>query len=309
MTVSRRDFLGGLVSAALFNRLYGAAEGEPQLKFGYLSDPHLCRMTPANEVAFAHALKGFAAANVDAVVVSGDLLDMGTVEEMERLLAVWRAAFPNGQANDGRPVTPFVVWGNHDYMCASYMRRMTPAQIDGAFPHRMMDEKDRWWRELTGDPFPGEVFHKKIRGFSFVGAHWGHEEETGDWMKAHAADIDTSRLFFHVQHPHPADTVYGDKGGPQLVRKFLSQHPNCLSLSGHSHLSMDHGKALWQGSFAAMTGSVPANHAAILSVHPDRLVIARRDVKHARDLPEWVLPLPLAPHADQPFPFLTQKNI
>lgn len=303
MSMTRRRFLGGLVSAAVFNRLYGASEGEPQLRFGFVSDAHLCVMTPATEAALAAALKRFARANVDAVVVSGDLLDMGTVEEMERLLAVWRDAFPGGKALDGRPVTPFVVWGNHDYMNASYMRRMTPAQLKAAFPRRMIDDKDRWWRELTGDPFPGEVFHKRIRGFSFVGAHWGHEDETGPWMAAHRAEVDTSKLFIHVQHPHPADTVYADPNGPQGVKRFLSGYPNCLSLSGHSHLSMANGKALWQGSFTAMTGSIPVNHAAILSVHPDRLVIARRDVKHDRDLPEWVLPLPLAPRPGRPFPF------
>ena len=30
--ITRRGFLGGLVSAALFDRLYGAAEGDPLIR-------------------------------------------------------------------------------------------------------------------------------------------------------------------------------------------------------------------------------------------------------------------------------------
>lgn len=303
--ITRRGFLGGMVSAALFDRLYGAAEGDPLVRFGFVSDAHLCVMTPEAEAALRKAFARFAAANVDAVVVSGDLLDMGTVEEMELLLQIWRSSFPSGRAQDGRSVTPFVVWGNHDYMQASYMRRMTPSQLNAAFAKRMIDDKDRWWRELTGEPFPGEVYHRKIRGFSFVGAHWGHEDETGPWMEAHRAEIDTSKLFVHVQHPHPAGTVYGDAGGPAAVKTYLSACPNCLSLSGHSHLSMEPAQALWQGSFTALTGSIPGRNSAILSVYPDRLVIARRNVGKNLDLPEWALPLPLKPQPGRVFPFAT----
>lgn len=295
MSLSRRQFITGLVSASLFNRLFGAAQGEPLLRFGFLSDAHLGLANDGNNAAFAAALARFAAANVDAVVMSGDLLDTGSEAEMELLLDAWRTAFPTGAAADGRPVTPFPVWGNHDYMDASYMRTMTPEELRTAYPHCMIDDKDRWWRELTGEPFPGEVFHKKIRGFSFVGAHWGHEDESGPWIEAHAAEIDTEKLFIHVEHPHPYNTVYAEASGPQGVKEFLSSYPTCLSLSGHSHLSMNDDRALWRGAFTAMTGSVPSKHTALISVHPDRVVIARRDVKNGVDLPEWVLPIATAP--------------
>ena len=74
--ITRRGFLGGLVSAALFDRLYGAAEGDPLIRFGFVSDAHLCVMTPEAETALRKAFERFTAANVDAVVVSGDLLDI-----------------------------------------------------------------------------------------------------------------------------------------------------------------------------------------------------------------------------------------
>jgi len=291
MKVSRREFLGGLLAAAAFNRVFGEPEEKPLVRFGFLSDAHLNPMTPGMGRSFAAALQRLASENVDAVVSGGDLLDMGTAEEMELALAAWRQAFPQGRARDGRPVTPFFVWGNHDYMQASYMRRMSPAQLQGAFPRRMVAEKDRWWRELTGEAFPGEVFHRKIRGVSFVGAHWGHEDETGPWMTAHAAEIDTAHPFVHVEHPHPAQTVCGDASGPTAVRDYLARLPTCLSLSGHSHYPLSGRKTFWRGPFAALTGSQPGLHTSIVSVYPDRFVIAPYDMKAGCALPEWVAPV------------------
>lgn len=86
--------MGGLVAAAAFNRVFGEPQGEPLLRFGFTSDPHLCLMTPPTEKALEKALDEFARRNVDAVVISGDLCDMGTAEEMEMFLRLWEKAFP-----------------------------------------------------------------------------------------------------------------------------------------------------------------------------------------------------------------------
>ena len=288
-TLSRWIFLFGLAAAALMSACAGAAESEPLLRFGFLSDPHLNVASESSQTAFANALSHFAACDVDAVVMSGDLLDTGSEEEMQLVLTAWRSAFPNGRGPDGREVVPFVVWGNHDYMDASYMRTMTPDELASAYPHQMRNDKDRWWRELAGEPFPGEVYHRKIRGFSFVGAHWGHEDETGPWMEAHAAGVDTSRFFVHVQHPHPYGTVYGEASGPKEVKNLLSAYPNCLSLSGHSHLSLADDRALWQGAFVALTGSTPSRQVAVIRVYVGRVEIARRDMAANVELPLWTL--------------------
>lgn len=288
MQLSRRSFLGGLAAAAAFNRVFGEPAEEPLVRIGFLSDPHLKVSDSSSQTAFEKVLNRFAAQNVDVVVCGGDLLDTGQTEEMERALASWRRVFPNGQTYDGRTVTPFFVWGNHDYMDSSSMRALTPEQLATAYPHPMMSDKDHWWRELTGEAFPGEVFHRRIRGISFVGAHWGHEDEVVSWMTAHAAEIDTTRPFIHVQHPHPAQTVCGDDSGSVVVRGFLGHYPTCLSLSGHSHYSLARSKAFWRGSFTALTGSMVLNHSSVISVYPDRFVIVPYDEQTETPLPEWV---------------------
>jgi len=288
MELSRRAFLGGALSFACAGRLCGAVSSVPRVRFGFLSDVHLNEAVPARLAAFEKALVRFACANVDAVVCAGDLLDTGTAEEMELVLASWRTAFPGGRAGDGRPVTPFFVWGNHDYMDSSAMRKLTAEELAAAYPHQMRAEKDRWWRELTGEAFPGEVFHRKIRGVSFVGAHWGHEDETGPWMTAHAAEIDTAHPFVHVEHPHPAQTVCGDASGPTAVRDYLAGLPTCLSLSGHSHYSLAGKDAYWRGSFTALTGSVATSHSCLVEVFDDRFEIAPYDESADRAMPTWV---------------------
>ncbi len=300
--IGRRGFLGGLVSAVLCERLLGATKGEPALRIGFISDSHVCLMMPSNNEAFDKALAFLAERNVDVVVISGDVTEFGTPDELQMVLDAWNKAFPDGKAADGRRTEKFIVWGNHDYACASYMGRMTQRQLRGAFPRMLIDEKSLWWKRFYGEEFPGEVFVKTIKGVPFVGAHWGHEDESVEWMKSHPEAVDTSRFFVHVEHPHPYNTVYRQKNGPKAIREFLDAHPACLSLSGHSHLSVANPQALWRGSFTAMTGSTPSSHATVLSLYPDRLLIERRSLKHDSPIgPDWALPLPLAGNPASPF--------
>ena len=300
--VCRRHFLSGLISAALCEKLLGKTKGDPTLRIGFISDSHVCLMMPDNNKAFEKALAYLASRNVDVVVISGDLTEFATPEEMQILIDTWNRTFPGGRAADGRVASKFIAWGNHDYACASYMGRMTKEQLRGAFLRMMIDDKAYWWQRICGEDFPGEVYAKTFNGIQFVGAHWGHEEESVDWMKAHPEAVDTSKFFVHVEHPHPYKTVYEQSSGPKAVRKFLDAHPNCLSLSGHSHLSVATPQALWHGTFAAMTGSTPSRHAMVLGIYSDRMLIERRDLKRNCPAgPDWALPFPLAGNSGAPF--------
>lgn len=335
MTLSRRDFFGGLLSTACVawtRRTCGAQAGEPLLRFGFASDTHLAFGDDPRQLG--RVFDWFHDRNVDAVVLSGDITEGGFDDEIDFLMEIWNTAFPQGVAADGRTVERFWVWGNHDYKDASYMRNLPPARKAEDLRISMFAHKDATWRKMFGEPFPGEVFHKTIRGFSFVGAHWGHEDETGAYLKAHAKDIDTSKLFFHVQHPHPPRTVYSPgQTDKSILRNDLSRHSNCFSLSGHGHESAAYESALWQGAFTALGGSstkspgaltprenggwvprmqtprpvTPAvdagrgSHAMIVSVYAHELVVERHEFVYDEPLgEEWVLPLPLETHPDAP---------
>lgn len=335
MALSRREFFGGLFSAAgvaLTRRAVGAQAGEPLLRFGYASDTHLAFGDDPQQLG--RVFGWFRDRNVDAVVLSGDVTEGGFDGEMDFLLEIWNGAFPGGTAADGRKVEKFWVWGNHDYKDASYMRNLPPERKAADLKVSMLAHKDATWRKLFGEPFPGEVFHRTVKGFSFVGAHWGHEDEVGDYLAAHANEIDTSKVFFHVQHPHPAGTVYHpSRTSKSKLRNDLSRYPNCFCLSGHGHESVAYESALWQGDFTALGGSstksagtfVPrenggwapwaripepitpsigtgnGSHAMLVSVYAHEIVIERHEFVHDEPLgEEWVLPLPLQTHPDAP---------
>ena len=139
--IGRRHFLGGLISAALCERLLGKTKGDPVLRIGFISDSHVCLMMPDNNKALEKAFAYLAARNVDVVVISGDVTEFATPEEMQIVIDAWDKTFPGGRAADGRTTAKFIAWGNHDYACASYMGRMTPQQLRGAFPRMMIDDK------------------------------------------------------------------------------------------------------------------------------------------------------------------------
>ena len=159
--VGRRHFLGGLLSAALCERLLGKTTGDPTLRIGFISDSHVCLMMPDNNKAFEKALAYLAARNVDVVVISGDVTEFGTPEELQIVIDTWNRAFPGGRAADGRTTAKFIAWGNHDYACASYMGRMTKQQLRGAFPRMLIDEKAYWWSASAARTSPAKCSRRR----------------------------------------------------------------------------------------------------------------------------------------------------
>lgn len=334
--MTRREFLGGF--AAVFaslsaKRLWGEAlANEPLLRFGVMSDTHL--ETTDDPATLGRVLRYLRERNVDAVVISGDITERGLNDEVDFLMRIWEDAFPGGVAADGRRVEKFFVWGNHDYADASYMRKLPRDEYAALVAKSIMGDKEAAWRRIGEGAYPGETFAKKIKGFSFVGTHWKHENETGAWLKAHP-EVDTSKLFFYVQHPHPAGTVFVQTERKKFsgVREDLKAYPNCFSISGHSHLSVSDDMALWQGEFTAMgTGSTKSvsfrkgretspgfdanvyiphtrqmeggkpSQASIVSVYENRLIVERHEFRFGGSLGDaWELPLPLETHPENPF--------
>lgn len=332
---SRREFLGKLAlvfASASAQRLFGAASAtEPLLRFGILSDTHL--QTTDDPEQLGRVFRSLRARNVDAVVISGDITERGLNTEIEFLMKIWNTAFPGNTSADGRPVEKFFVWGNHDYSDASYMRRLPPAELVAQKAISVIGDKDAAWKRIGEGVFPGETFTKTIKGFSFVGTHWGHENEAGPWLKAHP-EVDTSKFFVYVQHPHPAGTVYNPSPKKKAgIRTDLAAYPNCFSISGHSHQSITDALMFWQGDFTAIgTGStksvsirggydnsgfkpepgkpVPhnrpcrsggASQGQVASVYADRLILERYEFKNDEILADaWEIPLPLETHPTAP---------
>ena len=272
----RRQFLG---SAAAFAGALAfphglLASGTPNLRFGFLSDVHLCR-TPgdmfSSRTSFVRALSWYRERGVDAIVVSGDLTETGYAHELMDFAASWNEVFPGNRAPDGRHVERIFVYGNHDvadWLEGNY-------KSDGERRREMIcyDMKGHWERAF-GEPFE-PAYVKTVNGSAFICAHWPikegmkgyHFSAVGtNWPKMTAGaelvgriapTLDPAKPFFYVQHAHPKNSCFGpwaSCGDDGTSTAALARFPNAVALSGHSHYSLTDERSVWQGGFTSVGG-------------------------------------------------------
>ena len=307
-----------------------------ELKIGVLSDPHLS--VTGDDFGLSECLKGLQNRRVDVVVLAGDLADTGLVVEYERFHKLWMEVFGDMPGRNGTPEL-VIVWGNHDYRRASILRgKADDASIADSL---MINHKDEVWRMLTGDPFPGEIYARTIKGFRFVATHWGHEKKIGSWLQQHADELSGTKPFFYVLHPPPPGTVFTDRAATEgTVSDVLRGYTNCFSISGHLHANLADDTALWQGAFTAMNAGVTHNavprhgtgvgpyrngcfkmakakppyphmgtcptmagwHGSVVTVLDGRISVERVDFKTGQRIgDDWEIPLPLKAHPNEPF--------
>ena len=256
MKTSRRGFLSLAAGAAVWGwgggRLFAAQGERPPLRIGAVSDIHIsfkgkkenCFQYGAHGT-FRAALEYFRDMKVDAVTVTGDLADSGRLSELEAAGQIWREVFPDDKLPDGSHVEPIFIYGNHDYF--GHVKNATLVRQDLA---------GSWKKAFGRDWSP--VYHVKVKGYTFIGMHWGHEKDLPAYIKAHEAELDLKapRPFFCLQHPIPKDTLFAHSGkwgeDKGQVTKCLSAYPNAVSFSGHTHMATTDVREVWQGAFTAI---------------------------------------------------------
>ena len=277
--ITRRWFIGSGVSFGAFGGCRflcgsGDSSGAPNVKFGVVSDIHIvCRAKPGdsetkenNELTFVRTLEWFRDQGVDGVIVAGDMADQGIIDQLQIVAEAWNRVFPGDRAPDGRKVERLFVYGNHDLGGVPYARGRFSGKTESEISRLIIYPDPRAaWENVFHEPF-APIWTKEIKGYRFVGAHWwsaqgckGFDETfnngVADWYAAHASEIDPSRPFFHIQHPHPKNTCYGpwawghDIG---LTTKALSRFPNAVAFSGHSHYPLTDERSVWQGAFTSV---------------------------------------------------------
>ena len=344
MGVSRRCFIGSLVAGAGAVALAKGKIGAPDLRVGILSDTHTGRVPegpgkdPVYE-AIERALEFFKRQNADAVLIAGDFTNGGTMKEMRITLDLWKKVF-------GAKGGPEKIWvmGNHEKVYFDKAKKNgaldKPEYADGLY----LDIQKNW-QELFGEPWT-PFFIKKVKGYSFVGAHWGEWwAEKGkpfrEFLAAHKEDLGSSKPFFYTQHAHPQNTCYGKwtwhqwEGGP--TSEILADYPNAVAFSGHTHYSLTDERSVWQGAFTSVgTGSMRwlslpagrenyviyngegqrmgddacggASQGMLMSVWGDQIVLERYDFRCMEKLGEdWVLPVLHEKTANPEFSFANRK--
>lgn len=329
---TRKSFLGSLGLVAGCSVFGTRFSSEPDVRFGVLSDVHL--KTPGDEDTLVAAFTYFRDNGADGVIIAGDIADTGRISELKRCVDAFNLVFPGGKRPDGGKVEKLFVYGNHDIWGCHWSKKHNPedARRDGIG----WDEKSpaRVWEEVVGEPY-SDFWIKNIKGFTFVGAHWTRSDQfdgLGDFLKAHAKEIDPSKPFFYTQHAHPKDTCIGpwawgrDNGASTNA---LSLYPNAVAFSGHSHYPLTDERSVWQGAFTSInTASLrycshdyslreniggnghgfrnenrkhlmdkletgDSRHGMLVSVYGNNLVIERRDFVSGMSLgDDWVISVP-----------------
>ena len=301
-----------------------SAFGEADLKVGILSDVHLSppeRLDSQGAIdTFRRALTLFREEKVDAVVIAGDLSNDGTMTDLRVSAGVWNEVFGKDEAT---PVKVFVT-GNHERGYFEQAKKKgefeKPAYADGLH----LDVRKNW-KELFGEEWT-PFFLKEVKGYTFVGAHWGewrNEPAFRAFLSANRDKLGPAKPFFYVQHDQPLGTCFGDwyRGDGPVAAKVLADYPNAVVFSGHTHYSVSDPRAVWQGAFTSVCaasirwlelapgGAEDAAHRGekykrvipdcwwepqglIMSVRGERMVFARYDLLNMEKLgDDWSVPV------------------
>jgi len=324
MDTSRRNFIlgGATFGAALAVPARAAAKkGAPRLKLGILTDVHFYTgYEPGmNEQAFERALNDFKARGVDAVMLCGDVINGWQLDEFRNMMSVWIKVFGSPKERGPGHVEMLYATGNHEIYCYPEKIKDHPTW----FCHP--DNLQNTWREYFGEDYP-EVFHRRVKGFSFVGVHWGnfYADKVRPYIEEAAKQTkpgDPIFYFAHVPQPHTCygsdskrDGNDGGNGAGDAFKAFVG-HENVIAFSGHTHKAMAHPRSIWQGDYTAINAGVVtwcefrdhqwpkdcfpetqnAKDQLYLEVYDDEIVIERRNLVHSFESgPAWRLPLPLA---------------
>ena len=338
-SLTRRGFLGGIASAGALGGCHSLGFGgdDAQLRLGVISDIHMT--TPDSDEKFRRALAYFRMRGADAVVVAGDLADWGLKSSLCYVKASWDAEMA------GTGIVPLFITGNHDFDGWWYGDMTLDMHMQGYSEDEALSRlgMKKCWEEIFGEPY-AEIRHRKVKGFDFVSAEWkeiegGNSAQIIEWFKAHRGELASDRPVFFMRHEPIPGTVSSaiERGGDTALAEFLKGMPNVVSLTGHTHWTLNDERSIWQGggltaiSIPSMSystiprgyenGSAPrksdcrlsmsrlpsrddlvAAQGFFITMRPGVMEVERRDFEDGEEAaPPWIVPMP--PSAGRPYAF------
>lgn len=189
-----------------------------------------------------YSLRWFKYKGVDAIVLPGDMTNccdyerLGrelsiSREEMQRLYQIFREVFEDTE------VQLVTIYGNHDKLLQE-----DEIANGGSRNH---------WQEVFGEPYSATVV-KKIKGYTFIGAHWGREADA-QYIVAKEATREEGRPVFYIQHPPIKNTTHGSR--PEQSSYIfedglnnVKEWENVIAFSGHEHCPITDERAIWQSA-------------------------------------------------------------
>ncbi len=225
-----------------------------------LGDTGCRRITKMMKQAYALADADADYNKVDALVISGDLTDEGSMTAY--------AAFGATLDNVLREETQLLALA-------------AVSSHDGNFYSKA--ESLDMFTQVTGQQ---PDYHTVIGGYHFIvlsatddeALHYAPEQI--EWLdnEIAAAVADTpDQPVFVFQHEHITNTVFGsythEGWGVKYFTDVLNKYPQVVDISGHSHYPANDPRSIWQGTFTAI-GDCGLSYAefsvdGVNSIHPD----------------------------------------
>ena len=334
--MDRRNFLKGTTLMAgamcldlpLFSQAVKEM-GDAKLKVGVLSDIHLKtygKNPQRTAVQFEKALNYFKTRGVDAVLVAGDLADDGTREQLRMMADIWYRVFPDDKAPDGHHVEKLFVYGNHDVEAYKYGYMKKRPDLEAVKADSIHHDRAAIWEECFHEKWE-PIYTKEVKGYKFIGAHFvNNKNMPGLEEYLRKEKLPSGKPFFYFQHCHPKGTcsapwTWGQDDG--TVTGILSNYPNCIAFSGHSHTPLVDERTIWQGDFvsvgtaslhylipfggrenskpfgskAKIPSQMPemprdAHNAQLMTIYKDYITLERLDMPSGQPLgKDWVIPI------------------
>lgn len=237
---------GSLVSAFIHPSVpEDESDFTPVMRFIITSDSHITtigdvqtsRLEKMIKFGYKLAKKDKEYNRLDAVLIAGDVTDMGT-----------KIAFGSIKA----AVSP-VLKGDTQFL----------ATISTSHDDRNIGKASlALYEEIMGQETD---FHRVINGYHFIGISASkiegehYSEYQKEWLVEEldkAVADDPNKPIFVLQHEHISNTVYGSSdfegwGMPDFA-EILKNYPQVVDFSGHSHYPINDPRSIWQGEYTAL---------------------------------------------------------
>jgi glucan-binding YG repeat protein len=292
------------------------------LQFPVLSDIHIGNKP--QEESFKRALTDFQriAPNYNAIVLVGDLTNIGAEQEYDDFNRILDSSLTPG-------VEKVITIGNHEYFEGLYSQGGLDTEY---YMKRFVDK--------TGRPgVDSKVYYDKwINDYHFI--TMGSEGFTGpgdddyaliseeqySWLETTlAVNADPAKPIFVFLHQAIDDTVYGsEQWGAGFtdtrLKDILKQYPQVILFSGHSHYLINHPRAIYQDGFTMVnTGSVAygytelgfpgTSQGLLVNVYSDRVEIKAREFTNHTQIQTFTVKTPYEQtYVDKQRPFFKQGS-
>ncbi|MBO5857435.1 MAG: metallophosphoesterase, partial [Clostridia bacterium] len=173
---------------------------------------------------------------LDALMVVGDFAGGGAEEEYVSFNKIVDSVI---RKDETQVIT---VLGNHEFI--NYR------DVDATVGYKV-------YKKMINENVDTDIV---INGYHFIGVSYDDNGKTfsgkTEWLRErlqNATNEDPTKPVFVYQHPHPTLTVYGSITWSDIdIRKVLSNFPQVVDFSGHSHYSPSDPRCVWQGAFTAV---------------------------------------------------------